>query len=145
MGHLNIGAGRVVMQDLPRIRNAIASGEIARAPALIDLIGKLKANGGTCHLLGLVSPGGVHSHQDHGAALAKILTNAGIPTVAHAITDGRDTPPQSAGDDLKRFVAALPESLQRATSTHTHGRCIWTAALLCRFRCDASYTQPYRI
>src|SRR5258708_9974464 len=111
VGHLNIGAGRVVMQDLPRIGDAIASGEIKQAPALTGLIAALKKSGGTCHLIGLVSPGGVHSHQDHGAALAKILTNAGIPTVAHAITDGRDTPPQSAGDDLKRFVAALPSSV----------------------------------
>jgi 2,3-bisphosphoglycerate-independent phosphoglycerate mutase len=115
VGHLNIGAGRVVMQDLPRIGDAIASGEIKTAPALTGLIGKLKASGSTCHLIGLVSPGGVHSHQDHGAALAKILAEASVPTVAHAITDGRDTPPQSAGDDLKRFTAALPPSVPVAT------------------------------
>src|SRR5690348_9788502 len=115
VGHLNIGAGRVVMQDLPRIGDAIESGEIKRAPALTGLIAALKKSGGTCHLIGLVSPGGVHSHQDHGAALAKILTDAGVATVAHAITDGRDTPPQSAGDDLKKFVAALPKSVPVAT------------------------------
>jgi 2,3-bisphosphoglycerate-independent phosphoglycerate mutase len=115
VGHLNIGAGRVVMQDLPRIGDAIASGEIRQAPALINLIAALKKSGGTCHLIGLVSPGGVHSHQDHGAALAKILAEAGVPTVAHAITDGRDTPPQSAGEDLKRFTAALPPSVPVAT------------------------------
>ena len=73
VGHLNIGAGRVVMQDLPRIGDAIASGEIAQQPALQDLIARLKASGGTCHLMGLVSPGGVHSHQDHAVGLAKIL------------------------------------------------------------------------
>ena len=117
VGHLNIGAGRVVMQDLPRINDAVASGEIARAPALIDLIGKLKQSGGTCHLLGLVSPGGVHSHQDHAAALAKILSDAGIRTLVHAFTDGRDTPPQSAGDDLKRFTATLPKQVAVATGT----------------------------
>ena len=61
--------------------------------------------------MGLVSPGGVHSHQDHAVALAKILADAGVPTVVHAFTDGRDTPPQSAGDDLTRFVAALPKSV----------------------------------
>ena len=76
VGHLNIGAGRVVMQDLPRISDAIASGEIQRAPALIGLIQRLRKTGGTCHLMGLVSPGGVHSHQDHAVALAKILANA---------------------------------------------------------------------
>src|SRR5215469_14030672 len=72
VGHLNIGAGRVVMQELPRITQAAKDGSLARAPALADLIGKLKASGGACHLLGLMSPGGVHSHQDHAVALAKI-------------------------------------------------------------------------
>jgi len=115
VGHLNIGAGRVVMQDLPRIGAAIASGEIARAPALIDFIGKLKASGGTCHLLGLVSPGGVHSHQDHAAALAKILSSAGVPVLVHALTDGRDTPPQSSAEDIKRLITALPPSVKIAT------------------------------
>jgi 2,3-bisphosphoglycerate-independent phosphoglycerate mutase len=115
VGHLNIGAGRVVMQDLPRIDNAIASGEIERAPALRTLIEKLKESGGTCHLLGLVSPGGVHAHQDHAAALAEILSRAGVPTLLHAITDGRDTPPQSAGDDIKRLLAALPKPVSIAS------------------------------
>src|SRR5271170_4873447 len=115
VGHLNIGAGRVVTQDLPRIGGAIASGEIAGTPALTDFIKKLKASGGTCHLLGLVSPGGVHSHQDHAAALAKILAAAGVPTRVHALTDGRDTPPQSAGDDLKKLGAALPPQVSIAT------------------------------
>jgi 2,3-bisphosphoglycerate-independent phosphoglycerate mutase len=115
VGHLNIGAGRVVMQDLPRIDNAIASGEIKRAPVLLDLIKKLKDSGGTCHLIGLVSPGGVHSHQDQAVALAKILADAGIPTLVHAFTDGRDTPPQSAGEDIRRLLAALPKSVCIAT------------------------------
>jgi 2,3-bisphosphoglycerate-independent phosphoglycerate mutase len=115
VGHLNIGAGRVVTQDLPRITDAIASGEIKTAPALVDLIQKLKQSGGTCHLLGLVSPGGVHSHQDHAVALAKILTDHGVSVVVHALTDGRDTPPQSAAEDLKRLTAALPPSVPVAT------------------------------
>src|SRR4029079_14624574 len=97
---------RVVMQDLPRIGDAIASGEIAKTPALTGLIDALKKSGGTCHLIGLVSRGGVHSHQHHGAALAKILAGAGVPTMAHAITDGRDTAPQSA--------RAAPQQLHRA-------------------------------
>jgi 2,3-bisphosphoglycerate-independent phosphoglycerate mutase len=115
VGHLNIGAGRVVMQDLPRIGDAIANGEIAKAPALTDLIAKLKKSGGTCHLLGLVSPGGVHSHQDHAAALARILTEAGVPACIHVFTDGRDTPPQSAADDVKRLLAALPDKVKITT------------------------------
>ena len=115
VGHLNIGAGRVVMQDLPRIGTAIGDGDIKRAPTLTDLIKKLKASGGTCHLIGLVSPGGVHSHQDHAAALAKILDEAGVPTLVHVLTDGRDTPPQSAADDVERLLAALPKSVKVAT------------------------------
>jgi 2,3-bisphosphoglycerate-independent phosphoglycerate mutase len=115
VGHLNIGAGRVVMQDLPRIGSAISDGEIKGAPALNDLIKKLKASGGTCHLIGLVSPGGVHSHQDHAAALAKILDAAGVPVLVHVLTDGRDTPPQSAAEDVKRLLAALPPSVKVAS------------------------------
>jgi 2,3-bisphosphoglycerate-independent phosphoglycerate mutase len=115
VGHLNIGAGRVVVQELPRITEAIASGEIETQPALQDLIARLKASGGTCHLMGLVSPGGVHSHQDHAVGLAKILAAAGVPTLLHAWTDGRDTPPQSAADDIARLAAALPPSVPIAT------------------------------
>lgn len=115
VGHLNIGAGRVVMQDLPRISDAIATGEIKSAKALGALVRALKQSGGTCHLIGLVSPGGVHSHQDHVAALAAILTDHGVPAVVHALTDGRDTPPRSGADDLKRLEAALPPSVSIAT------------------------------
>jgi 2,3-bisphosphoglycerate-independent phosphoglycerate mutase len=115
VGHLNIGAGRVVMQDLPRIGRAIAQGELARLPALVDLVGKLKASGGTCHLMGLVSPGGVHSHQDHAAALARALTQAGVPVAMHAFTDGRDTPPQSGAECIRALQAALPAGVRIAT------------------------------
>jgi 2,3-bisphosphoglycerate-independent phosphoglycerate mutase len=115
VGHLNIGAGRIVLQDLPRINAAIASGEIARAPALRRLVERLRQTGGTCHLLGLVSPGGVHSHQEHVAALARILGEAGVPMSVHAFTDGRDTPPRSAREDMARLTAALPASARVAT------------------------------
>jgi 2,3-bisphosphoglycerate-independent phosphoglycerate mutase len=115
VGHLNIGAGRLVLQDLPRINEAVASGDIERAPALRGLIARLKETGGTCHLMGLVSPGGVHSHQDHAAALATTLAAAGVPSVLHAFTDGRDTPPRSAADYLGRLRAALPASVPVAT------------------------------
>lgn len=115
VGHLNIGAGRVVMQDLPRIGAAIESGEIARAPALVDLISRLRRTKGTCHLIGLVSPGGVHSHQDHAVALASILAEAGVPAVVHVLTDGRDTPPRSAADYVRNLRAGLPTCVRIAT------------------------------
>lgn len=115
VGHLNIGAGRVVMQDLPRISDALANDEVEHSPALQGLIQQLRQTGGTCHLMGLVSPGGVHSHQDHAVALAKILAEARIPTVVHAFTDGRDTPPQSAANDLDAFTRDLPPEVKVAT------------------------------
>jgi 2,3-bisphosphoglycerate-independent phosphoglycerate mutase len=115
VGHLNIGAGRVVMQDLPRIGDAVASHAIEKQPALQALITKLKETGGRCHLMGLVSPGGVHSHQNHAVGLAQILAKAGVPTSVHIWTDGRDTPPQSAAEAVAKFVAALPPSMKIAT------------------------------
>ncbi|MCK8786511.1 2,3-bisphosphoglycerate-independent phosphoglycerate mutase [Roseomonas sp. NAR14] len=108
VGHLNIGAGRVVMQDLPRIDRAVADGSIDRLPAVQSMIAKLKSTRGTLHLMGLLSPGGVHSHQDHAVALARVFAEAHIPVVLHAWTDGRDTPPESAPGFLDRFDHALP-------------------------------------
>ncbi len=115
VGHLNIGAGRVVMQDLPRIDAAIRDGSLAANPELTAFTAKLKTSGGTCHLMGLVSPGGVHSHQDHAAALARLVAEAGVPVAVHAWTDGRDTPPRSGADDLARLAHALPEGARVAT------------------------------
>ncbi|MBB3897352.1 2,3-bisphosphoglycerate-independent phosphoglycerate mutase [Roseococcus suduntuyensis] len=100
VGHLNIGAGRVVMQDLPRIDAAIADGSLGAMPPLADFIARMKAGGGTAHLVGLISAGGVHSHQRHALALARLLDEAGIPVALHAWTDGRDTAPRAAGDSL---------------------------------------------
>ena len=104
---MTIGAGRVVLQDLPRIDAAVADGSLARNPALLSLIERLRESGGRCHLMGLVSPGGVHSHQDHMMALARIVSGAGVPVAVHAFLDGRDVPPRSAIEDLPRFEAAL--------------------------------------
>jgi 2,3-bisphosphoglycerate-independent phosphoglycerate mutase len=115
VGHLNIGAGRVVRQELVRIGDAVADGSIAQAPAFRTLVEALKNTGGTCHLIGLVSPGGVHSHQDHAAALATYLHKAGVKAVVHAITDGRDTPPQSAAEYLRHLHADLPDGVPVAT------------------------------
>ncbi|MGA7261721.1 MAG: 2,3-bisphosphoglycerate-independent phosphoglycerate mutase [Stellaceae bacterium] len=103
VGHTNIGAGRLVMQDLPRIDAAIAEGKLASMPALRGFIGKLKESRGTAHLIGLMSPGGVHSHQRQIAALARILAEAGVPVSVHAFLDGRDTPPKAAASYLKQF------------------------------------------
>ena len=115
VGHLNIGAGRVVMQELPRIFNAIHDGSLATNPALQHFMTALQTSGGTCHLMGLVSPGGVHSHQDHAVALAKILHSAGIPVAFHIFTDGRDTAPTSAQNYIRDLQKALPAAASLAT------------------------------
>jgi 2,3-bisphosphoglycerate-independent phosphoglycerate mutase len=107
VGHLNLGAGRVVMQDLPRIDAAIADGSLAANPRLKEFVAALKASGGTAHLLGLASPGGVHAHQDHAAALARILSGHGIPVAIHGFTDGRDTPPDAAPAQVAALLEAI--------------------------------------
>jgi 2,3-bisphosphoglycerate-independent phosphoglycerate mutase len=108
VGHLNIGAGRTVMQELPRIDTSIEDGSISATPAISALIATLKQTGGTVHLLGLLSPGGVHAHQNHAVALAKIFGDAGIQVIIHAWMDGRDTPPEAGAEYMERFETALP-------------------------------------
>ncbi|ATJ91244.1 phosphoglyceromutase [Acetobacter senegalensis] len=115
VGHLNIGAGRVVMQELPRIFTALRDGSVARSPVMQAFLATLKKTGGTCHLMGLVSPGGVHAHQDHAVSLARIVAEAGIPVAFHVFTDGRDTPPQSAQGYLEKLQAELPAGVTLAT------------------------------
>ncbi|MDE0239136.1 MAG: 2,3-bisphosphoglycerate-independent phosphoglycerate mutase [bacterium] len=110
VGHLTMGAGRIVMQNLPRIDAAVRDGSLAGNPVLGDLIGALKRSRGVCHIAGLLSPGGVHSHQDHVSALANILHDHGIDVVVHAFLDGRDTPPSSAQSFLERFAGAAPRA-----------------------------------
>lgn len=104
VGHMNLGAGRIVFQDLPRINKAITDGSLATNPALQDLITNLKKSDGACHLMGLLSPGGVHAHMDHLVALCKILNDQNIKTWLHIFLDGRDTPPQSAKEYVKTFT-----------------------------------------
>lgn len=108
VGHMTIGSGRVIYQDLPRINSSIHSGEFAKIPHLLKLIDDLNATGGTCHIAGLLSPGGVHSHQDHLLALCQTLDAAGIPVRLHGFMDGRDTPPTSGIE----FVATVQNGLK---------------------------------
>ncbi len=104
VGHLNIGAGRVVYQDIMRIARSIASGEFFESRVLLDLIGGARARGATLHLVGLVSDGGVHSHIDHLFAALDLCDSERVANVAiHALTDGRDTSPSSG----RRHLAAL--------------------------------------
>jgi 2,3-bisphosphoglycerate-independent phosphoglycerate mutase len=119
VGHLNLGAGRVVDQDIRRIDAAIEDGTLSSNPALAGLIEALRDSGGTCHLMALISPGGVHSHQDQVVALARGLDDAGIPVAIHAFLDGRDTPPRSADGFMEAFQAALVDASNIRIATVT--------------------------
>ncbi|MBL6665192.1 MAG: 2,3-bisphosphoglycerate-independent phosphoglycerate mutase, partial [Rickettsiales bacterium] len=96
VGHMTIGSGRVIFQDLPKINNAIADGSLVNNPTLQKLITDLKTNNKACHLMGLFSDGGVHSHIDHILYLYTILTQHNIKTYIHAFLDGRDVAQKSA-------------------------------------------------
>lgn len=109
VGHTNLGAGRVVMQDLPKIDMAVKDGSLAKNPTLVKMIETLKSNGKAAHVMGLMSPGGVHSSQNHIVALCRILNDNGIKTWVHAFLDGRDTPPSSAVDYLAEFEKSIVE------------------------------------
>ncbi|WP_420550229.1 2,3-bisphosphoglycerate-independent phosphoglycerate mutase [Litorivicinus lipolyticus] len=100
VGHMNLGAGRVVYQDFTRITKAMNDGELLTNPAIDDAIQACKSADSTLHLMGLLSPGGVHSHQDHILAVAEGALAAGVRVRIHAFTDGRDTPPRSAEPSL---------------------------------------------
>jgi 2,3-bisphosphoglycerate-independent phosphoglycerate mutase len=107
VGHTNIGAGRVVWMDLPMIDKAIADGSFAANEGLAQFAEKMKASGGTAHVMGLMSPGGVHSHQRHMAEVARQLESRGVPVALHLFLDGRDVPPKSAFDQVGDLEADL--------------------------------------
>ncbi|MDD2914120.1 MAG: 2,3-bisphosphoglycerate-independent phosphoglycerate mutase [Gallionella sp.] len=102
VGHLNIGAGRVVYQDLSRVDVAIEDGSFYTNPALSQAVALAKQNDSTLHIMGLLSPGGVHSHESHIFAMLEMAARAGLKKVClHAFLDGRDTPPKSAAQSLQ--------------------------------------------
>jgi len=106
VGHMNIGLGRIVYQDLTRIDAAIRDGTFFGNAALVGACEAAKASGGTLHVMGLMSPGGVHSHEDHIFAMLDLAARRGVSRIAvHAFLDGRDTPPRSARATLERFEA----------------------------------------
>ena len=109
VGHLNIGAGRIVFQDFERINNAIASGDFFKHTALISCLQNLKANNKALHIFGLLSDGGVHSHIDHILTMLQMAAQQGLSKVyVHAFLDGRDTPPISAVP----YLAALEDKIR---------------------------------
>ena len=118
VGHMNIGSGRIVYQDLTRIDAAIADGSLAQNAALISACDAVKANGGCLHLFGLLSPGGVHSHESHIFAMIENAARAGVARIAvHAFLDGRDTPPRSARESLIKLETLCAQTSGASIAT----------------------------
>jgi 2,3-bisphosphoglycerate-independent phosphoglycerate mutase len=115
VGHTNIGAGRVVAMDLGAIDLAIENGSFGQNPALLAFIDTMKATGGTAHLMGVISDGGVHGHISHVIAAMRAITSAGVPVALHAITDGRDVAPTSAQKYLAQLTECMPAGAQVVT------------------------------
>lgn len=111
VGHLNIGAGRIIYQDLTRINFSIRNGDFFENPAFLDAISNVKAHNSSLHLMGLVSYGGVHSHMTHLHALIKLAQEKGLEKVyIHAFLDGRDVPPKAALEDIKELATFFKEN-----------------------------------
>ncbi|WP_297830249.1 2,3-bisphosphoglycerate-independent phosphoglycerate mutase [Thermomonas sp.] len=122
VGHMNLGAGRIVYQDLTRIDAAIEDGSFFGNAELIAACEAARSTGGTLHLIGLLSPGGVHSHERHVFAMLELAARFEVPKVAvHALLDGRDTPPRSAEASLRK-LQALCERLGNAHIASVGGR-----------------------
>ncbi|MCX7889756.1 MAG: 2,3-bisphosphoglycerate-independent phosphoglycerate mutase [Rhodobacteraceae bacterium] len=117
VGHTNIGAGRIVAMDLGQIDLAIEDRSFFSNAAIAAFCQALKASGGTAHLMGVISDGGVHGHVEHVLAAAQAVTAAGVPVVLHAVTDGRDVPPKSAAGFVADLVRRLPRGARVATVT----------------------------
>ncbi|NAW66317.1 2,3-bisphosphoglycerate-independent phosphoglycerate mutase [Photobacterium halotolerans] len=110
VGHTNIGAGRVVYQDLTRIAKSISDGEFQHNPTLVKAMDSAISAGKAVHIMGLMSPGGVHSHEDHIEAAVKMAAERGAEHIyLHCFLDGRDTPPRSAQASLERFDALFAQ------------------------------------
>jgi 2,3-bisphosphoglycerate-independent phosphoglycerate mutase len=108
VGHLTIGAGRLIYQPLVAINRAIENGSFYENPVLCEAVDRARDRGAALHCLGLISPGGVHSHQDHAVAVAELAHRHGLNSVwFHAFLDGRDEPPASASGFVRSFIDAL--------------------------------------
>ena len=123
VGHMNIGAGRVVFQDLLRINKAIELGSFHSEPILQDALEAAKEPGRRLHIVGLVSRGGVHSQQQHLHSIVDAVNSAGVPdAVIHAFTDGRDTTPKSGLGDLRILEAHISQTNSKVQIASVHGR-----------------------
>jgi 2,3-bisphosphoglycerate-independent phosphoglycerate mutase len=117
VGHANIGAGRIVYMDLPKIDDAIENGDYNKNPKLLNFINKLKKSKGSAHLLGLASDGCVHASMNHLIKTTRIISDHNVPVLLHLLTDGRDVAPKSAEKFLKSIIKELPPTAKIATVT----------------------------
>jgi 2,3-bisphosphoglycerate-independent phosphoglycerate mutase len=115
VGHMTIGAGRQILQDLPLINQAIKENKIVEKPSWKKFIEKIKSTNNACHLMGLFSPGGIHSHQDHYLVFANLLSREGIKVYLHLFLDGRDTPPKSADVFVEKAINKIKENCEIST------------------------------
>ena len=117
VGHLNLGAGRVVPQDIVRISQSIDSGEFFRIPALVKLVEDTRRHDGTLHVMGLIGTGGVHALDKHLLAAVELARRGGVPVAIHAWLDGRDTPPKSGLAFMQELLQAVGPSGRATVST----------------------------
>ncbi|MCF9034755.1 2,3-bisphosphoglycerate-independent phosphoglycerate mutase [Acinetobacter nectaris] len=109
VGHMNLGAGRVLYQDFTRITKDIRTGDFFKNQVLVDAVEKAKAKDAAVHIIGLLSDGGVHAHEDHIVAMCELALKRNAKVYLHAFTDGRDTPPKSAESALKKLDALFAQ------------------------------------
>ena len=123
VGHLNLGAGRPVLQDLPRIDAAILDGSFFERPAFLDACARARETGGVLNIVSLIGPGGVHANDRHLVALAELARQQDVPIVhVHALLDGRDTPPRSAIGFVRDLELRLADAHPRAVIASIGGR-----------------------
>lgn len=122
VGHMNLGAGRVLYQDFTRITKDIRTGAFFEHQVLVDAVEQAKIKNGAVHIMGLLSPGGVHSHEDHIAAMCELALKRGAKVYLHAFLDGRDTPPRSAEPSLQRFEQLFAQYPQQGRIASLIGR-----------------------
>lgn len=122
VGHMSIGAGRLILQDLPRIHQSLADGTIFNTPQWQNFTEKSRSGTKTVHLCGLLSPGGIHSHQEHIIALAQRLAEDGFTVWIHAISDGRDTPPKDFLEEFNKTISQQLASYPRIQFATLSGR-----------------------
>ena len=115
VGHMHIGAGRIIQSMLPRIDDAISSGALINNDKLLEILSDTKLSGGETHIAGLISDGGVHGHARHLKSLMKVASKKSLKVNLHLFSDGRDVETKTSLNDLKNLISELPSNVTIAT------------------------------